>query len=109
MGPSEFKTSNQRSPMKVSLDDFDIGQLLGRGGFATVYRARYRDSSKEVAIKIIDKQKMQQAKMTERVRNEIRIHSQIHHPAITGMLSLDKSIQNYCFRKILLTWIQRKS
>ena len=33
------------------LQDFDVGEQLGKGGFATVYRARCFNTGKDVAIK----------------------------------------------------------
>lgn len=44
-------------PPPPCIDDFDVGQELGRGGFAVVYRARARVSGLEVALKVVDKQR----------------------------------------------------
>eukprot|EP00639_Heterosigma_akashiwo_P019996 CAMPEP_0206408326 /NCGR_PEP_ID=MMETSP0294-20121207/31079_1 /ASSEMBLY_ACC=CAM_ASM_000327 /TAXON_ID=39354 /ORGANISM="Heterosigma akashiwo, Strain CCMP2393" /LENGTH=60 /DNA_ID=CAMNT_0053867757 /DNA_START=45 /DNA_END=224 /DNA_ORIENTATION=+ len=56
------------------MENYDIGQVLGKGGFATVYRARVRDSGREVAVKVMDKARMQAAGMTARVVQEVRLH-----------------------------------
>ena len=61
------------------LEDYDIGQLLGRGGFANVFRAKNRLSRETVAMKVISKSKIEELNLYERVRNEIRIHSKLHH------------------------------
>ena len=60
-------------------EDYDIGQSLGRGGFANVFRAKNRSSRENVAIKMICKSKIEELGLHERVRNEIRIHSKLHH------------------------------
>lgn len=62
--------------------DYDIGQLIGSGGFATVYRAIARETSDEVAIKIMNKQHLREMKMTKRVQAEIAISLQLQHPHI---------------------------
>lgn len=62
-----------------SIVDYDVGQLLGRGGFASVYRARERSSGKEVAIKICEKARLISMNMMERMKNEIRIHYKLKH------------------------------
>jgi polo-like kinase 4 len=64
------------------LENYDIGQVIGRGGFAYVYRARHRITLEEVAIKIIDKRKLNDVDITTRLNGELRIHSQMQHNAI---------------------------
>ena len=58
------------------LDDYDIGGLLGKGGFAHVYRCRHRISGLEYAVKIIHQSHV----MT--IQQEISLHSICHHPNI---------------------------
>uniref|UniRef100_F7FQP9 Serine/threonine-protein kinase PLK4 n=1 Tax=Ornithorhynchus anatinus TaxID=9258 RepID=F7FQP9_ORNAN len=62
--------------------DFKVGNLLGKGSFAGVYRAKSIHTGLEVAIKMIDKKAMHKAKMVQRVQNEVRIHCQLKHPSI---------------------------
>mmetsp|Transcript_29331 Transcript_29331/g.35728 ORF Transcript_29331/g.35728 Transcript_29331/m.35728 type:complete len:1040 (-) Transcript_29331:231-3350(-) len=38
----------------MRMDDYDIGRVLGRGGFATVHAARDRRTGQKVAIKLVD-------------------------------------------------------
>lgn len=76
------------------LDDYDLGQCIGRGGFATVYKATRRRFSPAAclprthAIKIIHKQDLiQQKKLSlSRIHNEIAIHRQLQHPNIVQFL-----------------------
>ena len=60
----------------TSISDYDIGGLLGKGGFASVYKSRSRKTGEEVAIKIISQSKKPVA------ANEIAIHSQCRHSNI---------------------------
>ncbi|XP_041359491.1 serine/threonine-protein kinase PLK4-like isoform X2 [Gigantopelta aegis] len=64
------------------IEDYQVLNLLGKGGFACVYRARSNKTGQEVAIKMIDKKLMKAANMVARVRKEVEIHSRLKHPAV---------------------------
>ncbi|XP_018047045.1 PREDICTED: serine/threonine-protein kinase PLK4 [Atta colombica] len=64
------------------IEEYEVLNLLGKGGYGSVYRARCRRSGVEVAIKMIDKKMMQIAGMMDRVRQEVEIHIKLKHPAI---------------------------
>lgn len=64
------------------IQDYEILEHLGKGGFAHVYRARCRRTGIFIAIKMIDKALMASAGMIGRVRQEVTIHSRLKHPAI---------------------------
>lgn len=49
--------------------------LIGKGGFASVYRAISKKTGDTVAIKMIDKKLMRTSGMIERVKKEVEIHS----------------------------------
>lgn len=68
--------------MSESIDDYRVLNLLGKGGFACVYRARAVKTGLEVAIKMIDKKLMKAAGMVTRVKKEVEIHSRLKHPSI---------------------------
>ncbi|KAJ3188955.1 hypothetical protein HDU85_004672 [Gaertneriomyces sp. JEL0708] len=84
----EFKFMSPQKPEKKfsnRIEDYEIGEMLGRGGFGFVHRAISKSRGafgREVAIKMIDKRLMKAANMTPRVANEVEIHWQLHHPAI---------------------------
>lgn len=64
------------------IEEYELLEHLGKGGFAHVYRARCLKSGLFVAIKMIDKMLMANAGMVGRVRQEVTIHSRLKHPAI---------------------------
>lgn len=64
------------------IQDYELLEHLGKGGFAHVYRARCSRTGLFVAIKMIDKALMASAGMIGRVRQEVTIHSRLKHPAI---------------------------
>lgn len=73
-----FKTSL----LSDSIEGYEKLELLGKGGFACVYRAQCRRTGHQVAIKEIDIWTMNKQNMIDRVRQEVKIHSQLKHPSI---------------------------
>lgn len=69
----------------ASIGDYDIGQLLGRGGFAVVYRARDRKTNADVAVKVIDRAAMLDKGALARIVNEIKVHRLLKHDKIVAM------------------------
>jgi hypothetical protein len=69
------------NPKDWSLDDFEIGMPIGRGGFGKVYLARTKKDHFVCAIKIVNK-----AKLTKKygylIAREIEIQSQLNHKNI---------------------------
>ncbi|XP_021092134.1 serine/threonine-protein kinase PLK4 isoform X2 [Heterocephalus glaber] len=70
------------TPDTCYIEDFKVGNLLGKGSFAGVYRAESIHTGLEVAIKMIDKKAMYKAGMVQRVQNEVKIHCQLKHPSV---------------------------
>lgn len=70
-----------------SIDEYDLGQPLGRGAFATVYRARNRKSGKAVAIKVCERPPHDDQNWEMRMKNEISIHSQLRHPNVVALFN----------------------
>uniref|UniRef100_A0A8W8KS36 Protein kinase domain-containing protein n=1 Tax=Magallana gigas TaxID=29159 RepID=A0A8W8KS36_MAGGI len=72
--------------MGESIDDYQVLNLLGKGGFACVYRARSNKTGMEVAIKMIDKKLMKAHGMVARVRkrsgNSLQIKTSFYIRAV---------------------------
>lgn len=64
------------------MDNYDFGQLIGEGGFASVYKAFDRLSNREVAVKCINKAKLIELNLLYRVENEIQIHERLKNKNI---------------------------
>eukprot|EP00092_Neocalanus_flemingeri_P027274 GFUD01029578.1.p1 GENE.GFUD01029578.1~~GFUD01029578.1.p1 ORF type:complete len:936 (-),score=285.22 GFUD01029578.1:126-2933(-) len=79
-----------------SIDNYQVSNLLGKGGFASVYKARCISSGLDVAIKMVDKQQMNMTGMSGRVRQEVAIHSRLKHPAILELFTFFED-QNYVY------------
>eukprot|EP00966_Prymnesium_polylepis_P068081 1582361-Prymnesium_polylepis.1 len=70
--------ANQTKVVGVPLlngHEIEIGQVLGKGGFATVYRARWQGAP--VAVKVL-KEKVLEAKAAK----EANLLAQFRHPCI---------------------------
>lgn len=79
-----------------SLENYDIGEFLGCGGFASVYRARCRTSGNEYAIKMIDKSMIRQNNISSRVQNEIKVHQSISHENIVSLYDHFEDDKHIC-------------
>ncbi|MBA2246228.1 MAG: serine/threonine protein kinase, partial [Gemmatimonadetes bacterium] len=63
-------------------DEYEIIGELGRGGIAVVYLARDRELGREVAIKVIRDQYLQDPEAMARFEREARTLAQLQHPNI---------------------------
>lgn len=64
------------------LGQYELLNLIGRGGMATVYRARQRSMGREVAVKVISPDLADEAEFSARFEREARIIAGLHHPYI---------------------------
>lgn len=78
-----------------SLEDYCIGQEIGKGGFANVYKCRDRVTNKLYAIKIMGKHQVSSDGMTERVKSEIKIHSKMNHCSIVKLVTHFEDNNNF--------------
>ncbi|KAG9473006.1 serine/threonine-protein kinase SIK1 [Eleutherodactylus coqui] len=71
--------SAPRRPLRVGF--YDIEGTLGKGNFAVVKLARHRVTNTQVAIKIIDKTRLDRANL-EKIYREVQIMKRVRHPHI---------------------------
>ncbi|MFN2565075.1 MAG: serine/threonine-protein kinase [Gemmatimonadaceae bacterium] len=64
---------------------YSLEQELGRGGFATVYRARDVKHDRPVAVKVLHPE-LSLAAGADRFRREIRVTAQLQHPNILTVI-----------------------
>ncbi|XP_064482237.1 serine/threonine-protein kinase PLK4-like [Ornithodoros turicata] len=66
-----------------SIEDYEVFEFLGKGGFAEVYRARSRLCGLQVAIKMVDRaQERTCPDLKRRVQQEVKIHCRLKHPSV---------------------------
>ncbi len=66
----------------ASLGDYDLIEVLGRGGMGTVYRAEHRRLGKSVAIKVLPAERVHDPASVSRFEREMRAVGQLDHPHI---------------------------
>ncbi|XP_016959402.1 serine/threonine-protein kinase PLK4 [Drosophila biarmipes] len=79
-----------------TIEDYEVQHLLGKGGFASVYKARCLHTHQDVAIKMIDKKLIQGTGLINRVRQEVEIHSRLKHPSVLQLYTFFQD-SNYVY------------
>ncbi|KAM3837390.1 serine/threonine-protein kinase SIK1 isoform 2-T2 [Vipera latastei] len=72
-------SQSQQKPLRVGF--YDIERTLGKGNFAVVKLARHRVTKTQVAIKIIDKTRLDSSNL-EKIYREVQIMKLLNHPHI---------------------------
>jgi len=73
---------NKPLPRQWTLQDFEIGKPLGQGKFGNVYLAREKKHKYIVALKVLFKKQLMEAKVEHQLRREIEIQTRLRHPNI---------------------------
>ena len=68
--------------MPSTVGRYAVGDKLGEGTFGTVMKGAHQLAGEKVAIKVLEKRRMQQADDIERVGREIQILKQLKHPHV---------------------------
>lgn len=63
-------------------EEFSVGELLGEGGFAAVFRVRERAPNRDVAVKVLDLGLTPSPSLAERFVREARTSARLEHPHI---------------------------
>jgi serine/threonine protein kinase len=84
---SSKATSGRERDVKkpLLLGRFEVGKMLGQGNFAKVYYARNVGTGEEVAIKVIEKEKIFKSGLTSHIKREIAVLRRVRHPHIVQL------------------------
>jgi serine/threonine protein kinase len=77
--------SDDSNESSVSLVDFELLAVLGRGGFGKVMQVRHNSSGNIYAMKILKKSELQRRRQVERTKTERTILAAIRHPFIVQL------------------------
>ncbi|KAE9604763.1 putative protein kinase CAMK-CAMKL-CHK1 family [Lupinus albus] len=66
----------------VLMQKYEFGKLLGQGNFAKVYHARDLRTGDNVAVKVIDKEKVLKVGLVDQTKREISIMRLVKHPNV---------------------------
>lgn len=79
---TQTKTKNKR------IGDYIIGRSIGKGTFGKVKKGVHTKTGEKVAIKILEKDKIQDVSDVERVAREIHILKIVRHPNVIQMYEI---------------------
>jgi serine/threonine-protein kinase len=72
------------------LDKYELLEVLGHGGMATVYRARDRRLGRDVAVKVIHRHLRDNVEIAARFVREARAVAKLHHPNIVEVFDVSE-------------------
>lgn len=84
----DSKLSLQKLPSAsrhMTLDDFEIGKVLGKGKLGKVYCVKHKTSGYIAALKVMAKKDLIDLKLEKNFRREIEIQSNLIHPKISRL------------------------
>ncbi|KAL8243212.1 hypothetical protein R6Q59_009470 [Mikania micrantha] len=76
------------TPSRTRVRRYELGRTLGEGTFAKVKFARNVETGENVAIKILDKEKVLKHKMITQIKREISTMKLIRHPNVIRMFEV---------------------
>ena len=74
--------------MPKRVGKYELGKTLGEGTFGKVKRAVNTETQKIVAIKVLDKDKIQKQNMGSQVKKEISIMKLVHHLHVVKLIEV---------------------
>jgi aurora kinase len=83
---AELQAEKEISPEKrFVIEDFELGKRLGQGKFGNVILAREKKTKFVLALKILFKEQLINARVEHQLRREVEIQSHLSHPNILRM------------------------
>jgi len=102
--PGKAKLSDKVDPLiGQTLGEFEIVELLGRGGMGAVYKARQASLGRFVAIKVLPQAYSRDSSFVERFGREARSAAAVRHPNIIEVFSIG---QDRGFQYIAMEFIE---
>ena len=94
---SEKKQEHQNEKIEFTkkIGNYILFDQIGKGTFSKVTKAIHILTSQQVAVKILDKEKIEDEIDLERIIREIEILKNIHHPNIAQMYETYSTIHNF--------------
>ncbi|KAL9015066.1 MAG: hypothetical protein Q9173_000319 [Seirophora scorigena] len=89
-GPSTSRPTRPSGQAEMSVGSFRRLEEIGKGSFATVYKANYSKKPGYVAIKSVDMNKLNK-KLKENLYSEIHILKGLHHPHIVALIDCQET------------------
>ncbi|PHT66998.1 CBL-interacting serine/threonine-protein kinase 1 [Capsicum annuum] len=81
----EIIRSDQRGKKGMRIGKYEFGRTLGQGNFGKVKYAKHIDSGKSFAIKILEKHRIHDLRITDQIKREIRTLKVLKHPNVVRL------------------------
>eukprot|EP00475_Leptophrys_vorax_P005233 TRINITY_DN1316_c0_g1_i1.p1 TRINITY_DN1316_c0_g1~~TRINITY_DN1316_c0_g1_i1.p1 ORF type:complete len:536 (-),score=158.35 TRINITY_DN1316_c0_g1_i1:35-1642(-) len=81
----EELVNTSKDKKTVTVDDFDLLKVLGRGSFGKVLQVRKKDTGVIYAMKVLKKSYLVQRDQVEHTRSERKILEAMQHPFLMGL------------------------
>lgn len=88
---NDEQLKNECGSNKLTVDDFSILKLVGKGSYGKVLLVNKKDDSKVYAMKVLKKKNMIKQNQIEHIKSERKIMELIDHPFI---IKLKYAFQN---------------
>ncbi|KAF6803503.1 hypothetical protein CSOJ01_10862 [Colletotrichum sojae] len=111
--PTSSSSGRRRRENEASIGDFVIGGEIGKGSFAQVYSGHHKESRAIVAIKSVEKSRLNN-KLRENLYGEIQILKTLRHPHIVALHDCIESathinlVMEYCELGDLSLFIKKR-
>ena len=76
-------------------DQYKIEGTIGKGSFATVKKAKNRETGVRYAVKVLTKKKMSEEDLIG-LQTEIEILKQVDHPNVVKLIEVYEDERHYC-------------
>jgi serine/threonine-protein kinase len=86
--PSAVEEPQRPEPIPAQVGRFHVVKVLARGGVGIVVKAHDPELGRDIAIKILQERRTQDAEILRMFRDEARIISQLQHPGIVPLHEL---------------------
>ena len=110
----ESLNNSQNEPKEVLIGDYIIKKTIGTGTFSTVKLGVHRITQKKVAVKILDKNKIESKDDLERIIREMQILTEMDHQNVIKIFKIYEEednfsiIMEYCEGGELFNYIVKK-
>jgi len=88
-----------------SIEDYELGDLIGKGAYGEVFQAVHKETGKNYAIKVYDRYQMTQANKLKSINNEIKIIRRLDHPNLVKLFSVHETVTNIYLVMELVTGV----
>ncbi|KAJ0034697.1 hypothetical protein Pint_24179 [Pistacia integerrima] len=84
-GPQEENSKKKNTKLGMQLGNYELGRTLGEGNFGKVKFAKKLDSGHAFAVKILEKKRIIDLKITDQIKREVATLKLLKHPNVVRL------------------------